>query len=295
MNLINKEVSHKKFGKGRIVKLNESSVEVNFGSETKKFIFPDAFGKFLKLHDQETIRSMKKFIQKRELEKKQEKLKLMEEKERRRKEKQLYLEHQKLLKNKKLHPKSQTVFWCNEEEHNQVFREWRVFPGVIKSGKNKGTPRRLSRLRPNSACLLTAREANIPEKDRRIIGVFMVKEDFTGKTSEDGYIPAHPEYRIKLNGEEAEKMPFWKYYINEKYPHQMTWNSGKFRYFDNVWMAQILLDIISLKKDPEEKKRALQFFEHFCEMNQMDRNEIPKPNGALCFKEKSDRNDNTNP
>jgi len=61
----------------------------------------------------------------------------------------------------------------------------------------------------------------------------------------------------------------------------MTWKTGKYRYFENLWMAQILLDIISLKSDPKELELAQQFFKHFCKMNQIAVQEIPKPDGAL--------------
>ena len=38
----------------------------------------------------------------------------------------------------------------------------------------------------------------------------------------------------------------------------MAWSTGKYRYFDNLWMAQILLDIISIKTDPKEQELAQQ-------------------------------------
>ena len=46
-------------------------------------------------------------------------------------------------------------------------------------------------------------------------------------------------------------------------------------------MAQILLDIVSLKSDPSERELAQQFFKHFCKMNQITAQELPKPDGAL--------------
>ena len=46
-------------------------------------------------------------------------------------------------------------------------------------------------------------------------------------------------------------------------------------------MAQILLDIVSLKSDPKEQELAQEFFEHFCKMNLIMEEELPKPNGAL--------------
>lgn len=281
MDLINKEVTHKVFGKGQIVQLYDSVVEIDFGDERKKFVFPDAFGKFLKLQDKEAVQSIKRIIKMKEMEEEEEKRKLEEEKERLRKKQQIREELEKLMKNHNLHPQSQVVFWCDEEEQRKAFSEWQVFAGVTKSGKNKGTPKKLSRLLPNSACLLTAKEADKPETERRIIGVFMVKEDFVGKLREDGYIPAHSKYRIKLNEIESNQLLFWNYYFNEKQPHKMVWNSGKYRYFNNVCMAQILRDIVSLKNNSQEKELAQQFFDYFCEMNEIDPDDIPEPSGGL--------------
>ena len=109
----------------------------------------------------------------------------------------------------------------------------------------------------------------------------MVEENFIGKLRDDGIIPAHTTYRLKLSEKEAKQMLFWNYYINEKYPNNMTWRTGKFRYFDNIWMAQILRDLVSLKSNTKEKEFAQQFFEYFCKMNQINYGEIPQPNGAL--------------
>lgn len=76
-------------------------------------------------------------------------------------------------------------------------------------------------------------------------------------------------------------MLFWNYYVNKNYPHRTTWNSGKFRYFDNVWTAQILKDIIELKTDEVQIKEAKNFLEYFCQMNALDMENIPEANGAL--------------
>jgi len=281
MNLINKKVTHKRFGVGSIVKHNDSSIEIHFASENKKFVFPDVFGTHLKLHDKSDAKSLEEIIQKKENERKEEELKKEEEKNLQRKKLALRLEHEKLMKNHKLHPSSQMVFWCDTEEQNTSFSEWKVFSGVLKRGNNKGKPNKPSRLHPNSAVLLTAVDSSKLEKDRRILGVYMVKEDFVGKICEDGYIPAHSIYRIQLTEQESDQLLFWKYYLNEKSPEKMTWNTGKYRYFENLWMAQILLDIMSLKSDPNEREQAQQFFQHFCKMNQISAQELPKPNGAL--------------
>lgn len=281
MNLINKKVTHKRFGMGSIVEHNDSSIEIHFESENKKFVFPDVFEKHLKMHDQSIANSLEKMIQEKEMERKEEESKKEEERKLHRKKQELRLEYEKLMKNHKLHPESQMVFWCDPEEQNRSLSDWKVFSGEIKSGTNKGKPNKPIRLHQNSAVLLTEIDDSKPEKDRRILGVYMVKEGFIGKLCEDGYIPAHSTYRIELTEQESEQMLFWKYYVNEKHPHKMTWNTGKYRYFDNLWMAQILLDIVSLKSDPKERELAQQFFEHFCKMNQLTEQELQKPNGAL--------------
>jgi hypothetical protein len=281
MNLINKKVTHKHFGMGSVVKQSDSFIEINFATENKKFIFPDVFGEHLKLHDQNAAVTLEKVIQNREMERKQEEWEREEEKKLQRKEREIRLEHEKLMKDHKLHPQSQMVFWCDTDEQTSSFSEWKVFSGEIKSGKNKGQPNKPVRMHQNSACLLTARNSGMHEKDRRILGVYMVNEEFIGKLCEDGYIPAHSEYRLKLSEQESEQMLFWNYYLNEKYPNKTTWNTGKYRYFDNLWMAQILRDLISLKSNPEEQELAQRFFEHFCKMNQIRAQELAEPNGAL--------------
>jgi len=277
MNLLHEEVTHKVFGEGDIVDQDESFITIEFNEDTKKFVYPDAFGKFITLKDQDTAESLKKVISKIEVEREELEKKREEEKERQARKQQL----KKKLKNHKIHESSQIVFWLDEEEQQNVFTDWQVSTGKIQSGKNKGEPNRAARLGPNSAGLLTVRDSDRPETERRIIGIYMVKETFTGNLSDDGMVPAHAEFRIKLTDQEAEKMPFWNYYVNKNYPHQMTWNSGKYRYFDNVWTAQILKDIIALKSDEEEIKTAENFLDYFCKMNALDVGNIPESNGAL--------------
>lgn len=281
MNLIDKEVLHKSFGKGSIVDQDDEFITIDFDKETKKFIFPDAFGTFLKLKDESAQETLKEVI--KELQAKQKKLEKQKEEEQAQRllEQQRLNELKKLFKNHKIHESSQFVYWLDEEEKENIFSEWQVYTGEIKSGKNKGKPNKPVRLHQNSLVLLTERDQKEDEENRKIIGLYMVEETFVGKMAKDGIVPAHSTFRLQLTEEEAEKMLFWNYYINEKYPHRLTWNTGKYRYFKNIWAAQILKDLIALKKDPEEKQLAEEFFLHFCKMNQLDPNEIPEPSGAL--------------
>lgn len=277
MNLINEVITHKIFGEGDIVEQDESFVTIDFDKGTKKFVYPDAFGKFITLKDRDTAKSLKKIISKQEMEQEALEKKREEEIERL----ALEQERRQKLKDHKIHESSQVVFWLDEEEQQNVFTDWQVSAGKIQSGKNKGEPNRPARLGPNSAGLLTARGPEQEEKDRKILGLYMVNETFTGNLSDDGMIPAHAEYRIKLSDQEASQLLFWSYYINKSYPHRMTWNSGKYRYFDNIWTAQILKDIIALKTDEEEIKAVEDFLAYFCKMNALDIDNIPEANGAL--------------
>lgn len=287
MNLLNEHVAHKSFGQGRVVGNNDSYIEVRFPLGVKKFVFPDAFGTHLVLVDPklaELVDNMKQDIQKkrREKELELERLKAMEEAKRKR-----LLEREELIKNHKLSPVSQVAFWCDEAEQDKVFAEWKVFTGLRKSGVHAGMPNRLVRLHHNSCCVITAREPDTPEEERRIVGLFMVDESIIGRLCVDGYIPAHSEYRLRLSDGESRKLLFWNYYINERYPNNMTWNSGRYRYFANVWMAQILQKIVSLKEGSEELELAQIILEYFCQMNRLTETDLPKPNGALLRVENS--------
>ena len=277
MNLLNEEITHKVFGEGDIVEQDDSFITIEFDDDIKKFVYPDAFGKFITLKNRDTAKSLKKVISKRETEKEELEQKRKEEKER----KALEQRRMEKLKNHKIHESSQIVFWLDEEEQQNEFMVWQVSTGMIQSGKNKGEPNKPARLLPNSAALLTARKSDKPETERQILGLYMVSETFTGDLNEDGVVPAHSEFRIKLTEQEAEKMLFWNYYVNKNYPHRMAWNSGKYRYFDNIWTAQILKDIIALKTEEEEIKAAENFLEYFCRMNILDMDSIPEANGAL--------------
>lgn len=281
MELKNAQVVHKTFGEGRIVQLDGSYVDVCFPCGNKRFVFPDAFGTFLKLTDPELstqVSNLKQKVENERLEQQleEEKIRIKEEERR-----QLMLEREKLMKSHTFSPASQAVFWCEEGEEDKIFSEWKVFTGLRKTSDNEEQPYRLVRLHHNSACLITAREKDEPEEQRRILGFFIVEPTFVGKLCEDGYVPAHPEYRVRLSDEESQKMLFWNYYYNKRYPNNITWNSGKHRYFENEWMAQIIKDIMDLKQDPKQREFIEEILQYFCHMNHLDISDLPEPSGAL--------------
>lgn len=280
MDFLNEKVIHKTFGEGSIINFDDTYVKISFKSGDKKFRFPDAFKDYITFIDKKATNVVSKKIEERDEELKIEQLVLQKEADLER-EKLSILNQIERTKNSKIHPSRQSVFWCEPNEELQIFTDWKVFSGEIKSGNKKGEPRRFVRMNQSSASLITGIKDGMPEEDRRILGMFMPNETFDGRLCADGYIEAHPEYRIHLSEAESKKMLFWNYYVDEKSPTKTIWNSGRQRYFENVWMAQILRDIVDLRKKPEEQKHAKAFFEYFCKVNFIDQRQLPNANGAL--------------
>ena len=282
LDLIDKKVTHKVFGEGKVLSQNDSVVEVVFLKEHKKFIYPDAFAQHLVIHNLEDSKLLQKMIRVKENELKEKELQLEANRQIQREKEKLRMEYEKMTNNHKLHGESQMVFWCDTEEKISALQDWSIFTGVTKSGINKGKPNKAVRLHRNSAVVLTERDEKAQEKDREILGIYMVEDTFIGKLCEDGKIVAHSKYKIQLSKEESEQLLFWKYYKNKKTPEKISWNTGKYRYFDNEWMAQILVDIVAIKKDPVEKEVAQQFLKYFCKVNQISPQELQNPNGVLA-------------
>lgn len=53
MNILCKEIEHVRFGKGKVIGQEADRLSIEFSQEfgTKQFVYPDAFEKYLKLHD----------------------------------------------------------------------------------------------------------------------------------------------------------------------------------------------------------------------------------------------------
>lgn len=277
MNMLNKQVIHKNYGKGKVVEHNDDYIEINFVTGNKKFIYPDAFGTFLTLTDKTAADSVDKIKQKKENELNAIKAEVQREKD----AQQQAIIRAHFIKSLKIHPSAQVAFKCEAEELSNVFTEWRVCVSDLKENevnKHKLPPR----MQANSACLITANHSAKSERERYILGAFLVTDNFDAKQNEDGFINAHPQYRVALSVQESKDMLFWNYYANEKFPGTVTWGKAKYRYFDNTAMAQILRDITLLKKKPQEQQEAQNFYEYFCTVNKLEEKDVPKANGALA-------------
>lgn len=166
---------------------------------------------------------------------------------------------------------------------SQILRDWRAFAGIRHSGDHKGQPMKLNQVRVNSLCILTTRDPDTAEKDRYIFAVFLIDEVNEGDHLEEGFVKAHKKYRIKLTPEEAHKMLFWTYHANLNKPERALWSSGLHRYMNEIESAQILRDLINIKKGTKDEKLAMEFMEHYSSIKDLDIRSIPENAGALMI------------
>lgn len=254
MQLIGQPIKHGTFGKGIVTDWNDATITINFSDGEKKFIYSDAFSKFLHLKNDALQREVQKLLDRREAVKKAERQAI-----------QALHERNNLLQNLKISPQSQAVFNIKPGQYKELFSTWSVSTGRYVSGYSKGEPRVPERLKPNSMCLLTECAANQPEQERRIIGAFMVEEDFLGSHCRDGIIRAHPMYRLQLCPEH--QLPFWPYVVQE--PEKQRWGGTALKYMTNKAGERILFDIKELSLCDESQECAEDFYQYYCKLNRL--------------------------
>lgn len=175
-------------------------------------------------------------------------------------------------------PSDGQEFVCYE---SQMLTQWRAYAGVVQSGVNKGKPMVLRQARVNSLALLTTRLPDAGDEDRFIFAVFLIDESYEGDSKGEGYVGASPKYRIELSLPEAQQLKFWDYYFNPKKPEKIVLGSGLHRYLTDIQAAQVLKKICDIKTGTSQEELAKEFFEHYCIIKSLDKDNIPAPNGAL--------------
>lgn len=256
MKLEGKAISHIKFGEGTIKESRDNYITILFSQGEKKFLYPNAFHKYLTLKDKRIQMKIDKELQ----------LQMLQEEENRNATVLIEQKHLKKEKNKRTHPDSQAAFGFVQNSREEVFSSWSVYAGSYQSGSSKGKPKLPVRLKANSACLLTECLEGELEKSRRIIGVFMPKEDYEGSACKDGMIHSHEKYRIRL--EDGERMLFWGYIPADA--RTSKWGNIELRYLSDVMMQQILRDMIQVISDTKRRKAVEQFYEYFCFANGLE-------------------------
>ena len=254
MRLEGKAVSHMKFGEGTVKELQEKYITVLFPQGEKKFLYPNSFVKFLTIKDKAVQTEMNQMLEQ-----------ILKEEESKRAEETIQQEQLEKIQGLKVGPDSQAVFGLIENDREKVFSTWSVYAGSYQSGASKGDPKRPVRLKLNSACLLTECPKGIGEKRRRIIGAFMLKENFESSACKDGIIPGHEKYRIQLSDKEV--LMYWDYFSDENAVSK--WGNVELKYFPNLTMQKILGDMRQAIKDPGRRQEAEEFYQYFCLVNKL--------------------------
>lgn len=260
MNLVGQAIKHNAFGNGIITDFSENTVTVCFSQGDKKFLYPDAFARFLIFKDKKAQLHIDAVLNKRLREENAAKQLIKEEQDR--------LERIRTLK---IIPNSQAAFQLDSKQIDDCFTTGTVSTGHYLSGYSKGEPRIPKRLRLNSACVLTELPKNASEKERRIVGVFMVRDDFDGSLCRDGIIESHQELKIRLNPKESSL--FWDYFDPKE--AVQSWGNIVFKYFSNITMQRILLDIKNARRGKPNEQLADSFYNYFCEVNRLPLIESP--------------------
>lgn len=258
MQLIGEVVFHKKFGEGKILDKSDKIIIIHFPTGKKRFYFPDAFEKHLVLKCKRKQRQVDELVGDLVSEREAYENARMEEQKR-----------QERIKSLRVMPNSQAAFVFFNNSKEEVFTSWALTTGTYLRGGLKGTPRIPKKMQLNSACLLTECSRELTEKERKIIGIFMVRDDFEGKLCRDGIIHSHERYRIRL--EESEELFFWDYFSLDD--ENMKWGNVEIRYFSNSTMLKILRDLQEKITVPERSKFINEFYQYYLRVNKMEQEE----------------------
>ncbi len=254
MQLVGQTVIHKIFEQGVVTDCSGNIVTVSFPQGDKKFVYPDAFIHFLTLQNQSAQNKFDALYNRRMEEEAEEKQMRQKEQERRRR-----------LRALKITPNSQAAFDVDLSDLDEIFSSGALSTGCYLSGYSKGEPRTPSKLRPNSACLLTGCPADAPEKERRILGAFMVRDDFWGDLCVDGLVKSHQQHKIRLQPDS--RLRYWDYF--EGSDPLPRWGGVVFKYFSVGTMQKILLAMQKAVHGAGEKAAVQKFDEYFCAINRL--------------------------
>ena len=254
MNLVGQKIHHNVFGGGIVTEWNEARISARFYEGEKHFLFPDAFLNFLTLEDSTLQLEIDLLLAARKAAREEKLLGLKKEQERK-----------ALLSNFRISPQGQAVFDIKSDHLRTVFATWTVSTGHYISGASQGEVRIPERLKPNSMCLLTTCPSVRQERERHIVGAFMVEDDFLGEYCHTGIIQAHPEYRLQLPPEHC--ILFWPYIA--QHAQRSRWGRSALKYMSNQLGEQVLFDIKTLPLCTESKAAAEEFYQYYCKRNRI--------------------------
>lgn len=254
MELVGQVVQHVTFGTGVISKQSDRFVLVDFEQGQKRFAYPKAFSQFLKLKDADMQKQASDNCQK-----------AMQVHQERKQQELAKRERLEQLHTISLSPQSQAVFDIDMDKAAAYIRGGSISTGTYLSGYSKGNPKVPNRMKPNTCCLLTGVPQNGTEKDRRILGVFMVDENFYGTVCKDGIVLAHEKYRVLLP--EDKQISYWDQVEHEE--KVLRWGRAVFKYMNNAVMQKILKKLTRQLDGTEEKESMDALYHYYCYVNRL--------------------------
>ena len=172
---------------------------------------------------------------------------------------------------------TEQAFVCYE---SIMLVDWEAYAGDDLTNEGNHKSRRIDNAASDCLAVLTT---EFPDgKGRYVFGAFITGAVDDGDDLQSGYVKAKSDYYIELTPDEARKMPFWKYYKNGN-SDKMLWGMGLYRYFADMVAARILADIVELKTG-KEKEHAQHMLEYYCELKNIDIDNIPQASGVLAQK-----------
>lgn len=152
-------------------------------------------------------------------------------------------------------------FICYE---SRLLRDWVASAGRHQSEKRNDKPIKMTNARVNRLCVLTTKQANELEVERKIFAAFVISEVEAGDDKVEGNVHAHPRFRIDLTPEEAEQVHFWNFHKNKSKPEIPFWGSGLLRYLTDAQSINILKGMMEAAADPAKKAHILEVLEYYC-------------------------------
>ena len=134
---------------------------------------------------------------------------------------------------------------------------------MYAGGNSDGTPRPIRGGQENHLCVLTTVRPNMPESDRIIFAMFIIREIFSGDDENAGYVVADDFWRLEFRPDEVHMMKFWDVYRNPNAPQRIQWGTGLFRYFDDALAVKFLTRAVEVKRGTPEETFAKEFLKHY--------------------------------
>ena len=153
-------------------------------------------------------------------------------------------------------------FICYE---SRLLKDWIASVGRVQREKRTDKPKKTVSTRVNRMCILTTKQPAELEQERKVFAAFLISEVENGDEAE-GNMHAHPDYRIELTAEEAERVRFWEFHKNKTKMEMPFWGSGLTRNLTDAQSINIMKAMMEAAIEPAKKAHILEVLEYYCKV-----------------------------